>query len=129
MNNDADTEMTWEILDQDTVQTLVERKGATALIDDLNSASPSPRDRADHLVSLAISGKISSLKKETSEFCDWAAEHGTRRIENTLIELDRVLALPKRGEALLHAQALTRFIVRNIDADIKVLKTAIKGNS
>ena len=126
MNNDADIDITWELLDKDAVQTLVERKGATALIDDLDSSSPSPRDRADDLVKLAIDGRFNPLKKETSGFCDWAAEYGLRRIENALIELDRVLASPKRGEALLHAQALSRFIARNIDADVMTLKATIK---
>lgn len=128
MTNNADADITWEILDQGAVQDLVERKGATALVDMLNSASPSVRDRADQLVDLAIKGRIRPLKEETRQFCDWAAEHGTRRIENALIELDRVLASPKRGEALLSAQALTRFIARNVDADVAALKAAIKGN-
>ena len=97
------------------------------LVDSLDISSPSPRDRADNLVKLAIEGRINPLKKETSAFCDWAAEYGARRIENALIELDRVLASPKRGEAILHAQALTRFIARNIDADVMTLKAAIKG--
>ncbi len=126
MNNDAEIDITWETLDQDSVKSLVERKGASMLIDDLDSSSPSPRDRADQLVKLAIDGRINPLKKETSAFCDWAAEHGAQRIENALIELDRVLASPKRGEAILHAQALTRFIARNVDADIITLKAAIK---
>lgn len=128
MNNDADTDIAWEILDQDSVQALVDHKGATALVDMLNSTSPSPRDRADQLVKLAINGRMSPLEQETAQFCDWAAEYGARRIENALIELDRVLASSKRGEALLNAQALTRFIARNIDADLLALKAAIKGN-
>lgn len=129
MNNDSDTNITWETLDQDAIQDLVARKGATALIEMLNSASPSPRDRADQLVDLAINGRINPLKQETAQFCDWAADHGMRRIENALIELDRVLASPKRGEALLNAQALTRFIAHNVDADVRALKVAIKGNA
>lgn len=128
MANDSNIDITWETLDQESVQALVESKGATALIDSLNSSSPSPRDRADQLVQLAIDGRINPLKKETAQFCDWAAEYGARRIENALIELDRVLTSPKRGEAVLHAQALTRFIARNIDSDLKTLKAAIKGN-
>lgn len=127
MTNDADIDITWETLDQDTVQSLVESQGAIVLIDDLDSSSPSPRDRADQLVKLAIDGRINPLKQETAAFCDWAAKYGTRRIENALIELDRVLASPKRGEALLHAQALTRFIARNVDADVMTLKAAIKN--
>ena len=127
MTNDADTDTTWETLDKDTILALVASKGATALVDSLDISSPSPRDRADNLVKLAIEGRINPLKKETSAFCDWAAEYGARRIENALIELDRVLASPKRGEAILHAQALTRFIARNIDADVMTLKAAIKG--
>ena len=38
MNNDSDTNITWETLDQDAIQDLVARKGATALIEMLNSA-------------------------------------------------------------------------------------------
>lgn len=128
MANDSNIDITWETLDQDSVQALVESKGASALIDSLNSSSPSPRDRADQLVKLAIDGRINPLKQETAQFCDWAAEYGARRIENALIELDRVLTSPKRGEAILHAQALTRFIARNVDTDVKTLKAAIKGN-
>lgn len=120
-------DITWEVIDTETIQALVERKGATALIDELNSQTPTPQSCADQLVALAVEGRISPLKKDASSMCDWAAEHGARRIENALIELDRVLASEKRGEALLHAQALTRFISRHIDPDIKALKEAIKG--
>ena len=127
MADDIDIDITWDILDQDTVQALVERKGAVALIDALNSSVPTPRDRAEELVELAIKGRIKPLKENTAQFCDWAGEHGARRIENTLIELDRVLASPKRGEALLHAQALTRFIARTINGDVTALKAAIKA--
>lgn len=128
MNNEAEIDITWEILDQDSVQALLARKGATALIDELDSSTPTPQNRANILVELAINGRINPLKQETTQLCDWAAQYGVRRIENALIELDRVLASSKRGKALLNAQALTRFIARNIDADILALKTAIKGN-
>lgn len=127
MTENTSAEMTWDILDRDTVRALVERKGSTTLIEALNSATPSPQAKAEELVDLAIAGRIATLKEHTSSLCDWAEEHGARRIENALIELGRVLASEKRGEGLLHAQALTRFISRHIGSDVKALKAAIKG--
>jgi hypothetical protein len=125
MSNDTSTEISWGVLDQDTVTALVDSKGADALAQNIDALSPSPSERADTLVDLAINGRIPKLKIEAGQLAEWAAEFGALRIENALIELDRVLSSEKRGEAIMQAQALTRFIARCIDSDVKALKASI----
>lgn len=125
MSNDTSTEISWGVLDQDTVTALVDSKGADALVQNIDALSPSPSERADALVDLAINGRIPKLKTEAAQLSDWAAEFGVLRIENALIELDRVLSSDKRGEAIMQAQALTRFVARCIDSDVKALKSSI----
>lgn len=128
MSNDTNAEISWEVIDQDAVKALVDSKGADTLTDNIDTLSPSPRERADGLVELAINGRVPLLKNEASSFCEWASQFGAIRIENALIELDRVLASDKRGEAIMQAQALTRFVARCIDNDVKALKAAISSH-
>lgn len=127
MSNDTTTEISWDVLDQDTVAALVDSKGAGALTQSIDALSPSPSERADALVELAINGRIPKLRDEAAQLSAWAAEFGALRIENALIELDRVLSSDKRGEAIMQAQALTRFIARCIDNDVKALKASISS--
>lgn len=127
MTDPANSEMAWETVDRETVAALVESNGATASLDTFNASASRARELATRLVELSVEGRIPPLQKTSAEFCDWAAENGARRLENALIELDRVLTSPRRGEAILHAQALTRFIARHVDDDIKAVKMAITG--
>ena len=127
MSNDTSTEISWDVLDQDTVTALVDNKGADALAQNIDALSPSPSERADALVDLAINGRIPKLKDDAAQLSGWAAEFGLLRVENALIELDRVLSSDKRGEAIMQAQALTRFIARCIDSDVEILKASISN--
>lgn len=127
MSNDTSTEISWDVLDRGTVKALVGSKGAGALVQNIDALSPSPTERADALVALAVNGRIPKLKIEAMQLAEWAAEYGALRIENALIELDRVLSSDRRGEAIMQAQALTRFIARCIDSDVKALKTSISS--
>lgn len=127
MSNDTSTEISWGVLDQDTVTALVDSKGADALAQSIEALSPSPSERADVLVDLAINGSIPKLKVEAKQLAEWASEFGVLRVENALIELERVLSSDKRGEAIMQAQALTRFIARCIDKDVNALKASISS--
>lgn len=129
MTDHADSDMTWETVDRETIAAMVDRNGATATLERLNASAPLARDLANRLIELSIEGRITALKTTTSEFTIWASENGARRLENALIELDRVLASQKRGEAILHAQALTRFIARHVDEDITAIKAAVSGKA
>jgi len=68
-------------------------------------------------------------KKNTATFKSWSNEHGFRRLSNILIELERVLELPARGQAILQAQALTRFIILHLDKDIAAFKRAVSSSN
>jgi hypothetical protein len=127
MSNDTSTEISWGVLDQDTVMALVDSKGTDALAQSIEALSPSPSERADALVDLAINGRIPKLKIEAKQLAEWASDYGVLRIENALIELERVLSSDKRGEAIMQAQALTRFIARYIDSDVNALKASISS--
>lgn len=125
MSEDAIRKAKWDILDEKRVEDLVVRHGAAGAIGALLSETPSPEDRAAALITLAISGKVRVLKNDAAALRVWAEAYGLRRINNALIELDRVLDMHQRGQAILQSQALTRFIHRHCADDIAVLKRAL----
>lgn len=121
MNED----FTWDLLDRRAVDDLVAKDGAEHVLGALMSEDPDPESRARQMCALAVAGNILSLTREARAFQAWAERHGLRRQVNALVELDRVLALPERGQAILQAQALTRFIEQNLAADIATFKRAV----
>jgi len=130
MMPDTETnDVTWDLLDRRAVKDLVARDGAERVLGDLMGDQLSPEIQAQTLTDLAIQGNIPKLKKKTSAFKDWSEQRGLRRLSNILIELDRVLGLPARGQAILQAQALTRFIARHLDTDIAAFKRAVSSST
>jgi hypothetical protein len=125
MNTDTKHDATWDLLDRNTVKDLVDREGAARILSTLMSEPPSPDERIHTMCALAVDGNIVRLRQETADFLAWAETNGMRRLNNTLIELNRVLALEARGQAIFQAQALTRFIRLNLDQDIKAFKRAV----
>ena len=123
----ADT-TTCDILDRRAIDDLVADKGRERVLGGLMSDDPTPEDRARLMAQLAVDGNILQLRNETASFQRWAEAHGFRRLINTLIELDRVLALSERGQAILQAQALTRHIVRTLNDDIQTFKRAVAAD-
>lgn len=121
-------DITWDLLDRRAVNDLVARDGADQVLGALMESSLSPETQAQTLNDLAIEGNVSALKKNTTTFKSWSDEHGLRRLSNILIELERVLELPARGQAILQAQALTRFIILHLDTDIAAFKRAISSS-
>lgn len=119
---------TWDVLDRRAIDDLVGDGGAERVLGALMSDTPSPEDRARQMAALAVSGDISKLKAENHALQTWAEKHGLKRLGNMLIELDRVLALPARGQAILQAQALTRLIQRTLEDDIKAFKRAVAAS-
>ena len=116
----------WEVLDDAKVRDLADREGLAAL-KRLDADTPAVEDRAQRLADLAVDGKVSALKTQAEAFKDWADDYGLKRLSNALVELDRVLDLSARGQAVLHAQALTRFIRQHAQADVETLKRALQG--
>ena len=125
MNTDTKHDATWDLLYRNTVKDLVDREGAARILSTLMSEPPSPDERIHTMCALAVDGNIVRLRQETADFLAWAETNGMRRLNNTLIELNRVLALEARGQAIFQAQALTRFIRLNLDQDIKAFKRAV----
>lgn len=119
----------WALIDRRAVESLVQRDGADAVIGALSSDAPSPKQRAVELAELAVAGKVVQMREKTTAFKEWAETQGLRRLNNTLIELDRVLGLDTRGQAILQAQALTRFMAQNVDEDIDALRQAVAAKS
>ncbi|MGJ3258318.1 MAG: hypothetical protein ACFE0S_01835 [Rhodospirillales bacterium] len=120
----ADT-ATWDILDRRTIDDLRADGAPERILGAMMSDEPTPEDRARRMTELAVAGNVQKLRVETHDFQTWAENHGLRRLVNALVELDRVLALPERGQAILQAQALTRHIQRTLDGDIAAFKRAI----
>ncbi len=120
---------TWDLLDRRAVKDLVARDGAERVLGSLMGNQLSPEIQAQTLTDLAIQGNIPALKENTSSFKAWSDDHGLRRLSNILVELERVLGLPARGQAILQAQALTRFIARHLDTDIAAFKRAVLSSS
>ena len=125
MNTDTKHDATWDLLVRNTVKDLVDREGAARILSTLMSEPPSPDERIHTMCALAVDGNIVRLRQETADFLAWAETNGMRRLNNTLIELNRVLALEARGQAIFQAQALTRFIRLNLDQDNKAFKRAV----
>lgn len=121
-------DITWDLLDRRAVNDLVARDGADQVLSALMESSLSPETQAQTLNDLAIEGNVPALKKNTTTFKSWSDEHGLRRLSNILIELERVLELPARGQAILQAQALTRFIILHLDTDIAAFKRAVSSS-
>ncbi len=121
------TDVIWDVLDRRAVENLVSGNPPEQILSTLVGTEPSPEDQAQSLIDLAIKGNIKQLKAETDAFKAWAEWHGLRRMSNALIELERVLDLPQRGQAILQAQALTRFIAQHLAGDIKTLKRAVSA--
>lgn len=120
-------EVTWDLLDRRAVNDLVARDGAERILGALMGSTLSPESQAQTLNDLAIEGNIPALKKKTATFKSWSDEHGLRRLSNILVELERVLELTARGQAILQAQALTRFIILHLDTDIAAFKRAVSS--
>ena len=123
----ADT-ATWDILDRRAIDDLVGEKGRERVLGGLMSDDPTPEDRARRMAQLAVDGNIPQLRNETASFQRWAEKHGFKRLQNTLVELDRVLSLSERGQAILQAQALTRHIARTLGDDIQAFKRAVAAD-
>jgi len=121
------TPVAWDLLDRRAIKDLVSRDGADNVLGNLAEDSSTPEAQALSLKDLAIAGEIPALKEKTSIFKAWSEEHGLRRLSNILVELERVLELPARGQAILQAQALTRFILLHLQTDITALKRAISA--
>lgn len=128
MDTDTPTPISWELLDRRRVQDLVSKDGAARVLSAMMSEPLPPEQRIAAMCELAVAGNIVALRTETALLLGWAESHGLQRLNNALIELDRVLALPARGQAILQAQALTRFIALNIDQDIKAFRRAVSGS-
>ncbi len=128
MNTDTPANATWELLDRRRVQDLVSKHGAARVLSTMMSDPLPPEQRIAAMRELAVAGNILRLRADTSELMAWAEGHGLRRLNNALIELDRVLALPARGQAILQAQALTRFIALNLEQDIMAFRRAVSGS-
>ena len=125
MAEDAIRTAKWDILDEKRVDDLVASNGAAGAIGALLSESPSPEDRAAGLITLVVAGKIQALKNDATRLRVWAEANGLRRINNALVELDRVLDMHQRGQAILQSQALTRLVHRHCADDIALLKRAL----
>ena len=113
----------WEVLDTRAVDELRSRGTVT---DTLDISSDAALVRAEQLSKLAVAGSLPALETAVDEHRKWASQCGLRRIENALIELERVIAGPKRGQAVFQAQALTRFIRRHVLDDIAALEKALQ---
>ena len=119
----------WDLLDRRAVNDLVARDGADRVLGALMGSALSPKAQAQTLSDLAVEGNVPAQKKNTATFKSWSNEHGFRRLSNILIELERVLELPARGQAILQAQALTRFIILHLDKDIAAFKRAVSSSN
>lgn len=115
----------WQVIDEKIVDDLVTRKGANEIVAALIADKPSAADRAHELAGLAILGKLALMRDKSDDFHRWAERHGLRRLANTLVELNRVIALPTRGKAILQAQALTRFLEHAAAEDVETLKAMV----
>ncbi len=112
----------WQVLDTATVAGLAGQDEEAS-----ETAQSQAVERADRLAALAVAGKVADMKAEIVGLRAWASRLGLRRIENTVIELDRVLGLSSRGDAIFQAQALTRFIRLHVADDLRALGKAIKA--
>jgi hypothetical protein len=117
----------WDVLDRRAIDDLVAKDGAERVLGALMSDDPDPETRVRTMRELAIAGNIPKLRRETQAFQAWAGQHGLRRLGNALVELDRVLDLPQRGQAVLQAQALTRFIDQHLGEDLAAFKRAVSS--
>lgn len=128
MSQSAPAPDAWQIIDERTVDDLVTRQGASTVVSALIGDKPTAAERAKDLSALAVLGKLGDMRDKTEEFRKWAERHGLRRLSNSLVELNRVIALPERGKAILHAQSLTRFIETAAVDDVEFLKRLIVGS-
>jgi hypothetical protein len=128
MPNTEANDIAWNLLDHCAVNDLVAQDGADRVLGALMGSALSPEAQAQTLSDLAVEGNVPALKKNTVTFKSWSDEHGLRRLSNILIELERVLELPARGQAILQAQALTRFIILHLDTDIAAFKRAVSSS-
>jgi len=119
---------TWDVLDRRAIDDLVAKDGAERVLGALMSDTPAPEDRVRRMVDLAVAGNIVELRHETQTLQAWAERHGLRRLINAVVELDRVLDLPQRGQAVLQAQALTRFIRQNLSNDLAAFKRVVSSS-
>jgi len=119
---------TWDVLDRRAIDDLVAKDGAERVLGALMSDTPAPEDRVRRMVDLAVAGNIAELRHETQTLQAWAERHGLRRLINAVVELDRVLDLPQRGQAVLQAQALTRFIRQNLSNDLAAFKRVVSSS-
>jgi len=114
----------WDILDQAALKSMIKRNGRASVLQGLGEA-PSAGERAARLRQFAVRGDIAQLRDETRQFHDWAEAHALKRVTNALIELQRCAELKARGQAILQAQALTRFIGGIVDDDVRTLMRAV----
>lgn len=127
MDQDTAKSNTWDLLDRRTIDDLVAAKGAEVVLGAIMNEDPAPESRMRRMRDLAVAGNIVQLRSETQTFQAWAEQHGLRRLINALVELDRVLELPARGQAILQAQALTRFMAQHLAEDIAAFKHAVSS--
>ncbi len=113
----------WDILDGSAVEDMRARAADPQATDISADAALS---RAEQLSKWAVAGNLPAIQSAVDSHRQWAAQNGLRRIENALIELDRVVSGTRRGQAILQAQALTRFIARHIRDDIAALQKALR---
>jgi hypothetical protein len=127
MTQDAAKDSPWDLLDRRAIDDLVAKDGAERVLGALANDDPAPDARLLSMRDLAVAGNIMKLREETRTLQSWAERHGMRRLVNALVELDRVLDLPQRGQAILQAQALTRFMVLHVAEDLAAFKRAVSS--
>jgi hypothetical protein len=127
MSSPALDQDVWQIIDERIVDDLVTRKGASEVVSSLIGEKPTAAERARELANLAVQGKLNAMRDKAEDFRKWSDKFGLRRIGNTLVELNRVISLPARGKAILHAQALTRFLENAAVEDVDMLKSFVIG--
>lgn len=125
MSAPAPIQDVWQIIDERVVDDLVTRNGASDVVSSLIGDKPTAADRARELADLAVLGKLNVMRDKTEDFRKWSEKYGLKRIGNTLVELNRVIAMPERGKAILQAQALTRFLEHASVDDVDTLKTFV----
>lgn len=127
MTTPAPIQDVWQIIDERVVDDLVTRQGSSDVVSSLIGGKPTAAERARELANLAVQGKLNAMRDKAEDFRKWSEKFGLRRIGNTLVELNRVIALPERGKAILHAQALTRFLEHAATEDVDMLKSFVIG--
>ncbi len=115
----------WEILDAAGFEAMLSRKGAAQTLFALETGLDAV-EAAAGLRHLAVRGDVKALLDDTRKLHDWAEAHALRRLANALMELQRCAELEARGQAILQAQSLTRFIAEIVGDDVALLKRALE---